>query len=83
MHAIITARHTWIFKRESTAFVACWLYDVIGDSGKGLSFVSSDEKLLFPLALPPANNARAHELGLLLFDDDDDELGIFTASDFA
>jgi hypothetical protein len=62
------------------------LYDVIGDSGNEFSFVSgSDDRLLFPLILPPANNVRAHELGLLFDDDDDDDdgLGIFNASDLA
>lgn len=74
----ITIQHTWIFKRESTAFVACWLYAAIdAESVKGFSLVlwsdiigfDIDETLLLPLLLP-ANKVCAHEP--VLFTDDDD-----------
>ena len=85
-HALVTAQHTWIFKRESTAFVACWLYDATDDdddSANGLSLVSwsdviwldVDGRLLLPLLLP-ANNVRAHELDLVVDDGDEEEFGI-------
>lgn len=82
-----TTQHTLIFKRESTAFVACWLNVELGDSGTLISCWSrsDDDEWLettgtaFGLVPLPENNVLAH-VALFAWDD---ELVIFTTSDLA